>query len=151
MSSIYPMPSPNGSNFEKLYVVRGRGPALALDAALRRVGCDGDDDPIENLKSWLRAKLQPDDYQTLEQMVAQIGDNGGGGERNDGGKTGHEEGEDDGERDAIEAKKVPGGEGLPKEKLASDSRRAKSYNERFPDASRGAAAGSSTVKWGYVK
>ena len=65
---------------------------------LRCAGQD-DDDPIENLKAFLRSKLGPDDYKTLEGLVAKIG---GGKEPDElseqGALTGHEKplgGEDD--------------------------------------------------------
>jgi hypothetical protein len=141
----------------KLFVVRGRDQALALDAALnnKRVGCDAVDDAIENLKQFLRSKLQPDDFAQLESLVAQIGNTGSEVVDPQGAKTGHEyiEGEDNdlAESDLTGAtKRVPGGLGLPGKEIASDSRR-KGYADRFPDAGRGVAAGSSTVKWGYVK
>ncbi len=66
---------------------------MALDASLRRVGCDAVSDAIENLKTWLRSKLQPDDYAQLESLVAQVGGGEAGGEAVDpqGAKTGHED------------------------------------------------------------
>ena len=166
--SVFPMPSPNNTNYAKLYCVTGRGPALALDASLR-VACDVDD-AIENLKQFLRARLGDDDFRTLEGLVAKIGDNGGGGERRDGNQTGHEDPqpvEDDdlpqaelaqagmplgrkyGAAQARAGERVPGGEGLPSEKLASDSRRAKGYADCWPDATKAAASGGSFLRRSY--
>ena len=150
MSSMYAMPSPRGTNIEKLYIVRGRGPAGALDAALKRVACD-DDDAIAKVQQFLKSKLQPDDYETLEDLVAGVGN---GGKADPGEQTGHEdplpaEDEDEPEANsslALVAKygapqakageRVPGGEGLPKELAGDSRRRGRSYAARFPETIR---------------
>jgi hypothetical protein len=88
---VEPMPSPRGTNHERLFILRGRKPrGYAYDARPAR---DNSAEPgltasnhhgpdpqsqsggggIEGIKAWLRSKLQPEDFARLDRMITARG------------------------------------------------------------------------------
>jgi hypothetical protein len=83
---LSPMPSPNGTNHERLFILRGRKPrGFAYDARPDEPGMTAsnfhgpepwsqnmatpDGGGMEAIKAFLRQKLQPNDFAQLEKMI----------------------------------------------------------------------------------
>jgi hypothetical protein len=72
MRSVIPCPSPNGTNVERLYIVRDR---LALDAAMDP---GASSDAYEELAKFLQENLSPDVLSEAETLLRRFVDKSGG-------------------------------------------------------------------------
>jgi hypothetical protein len=66
---IRPMPSPNGTNHEQLYILRGRAnPSGAYDAAppLARAH---DDETVREMAEWCKKNLRPEQIMALAEQL----------------------------------------------------------------------------------
>ncbi len=78
MTSIVAMPSPNGTNFERLYVLKGRGPrnpGMAFDAIRRDDEPDSLVGPGGNTQAicdWAAINLAPEELDELIDALAAL-------------------------------------------------------------------------------
>jgi hypothetical protein len=63
------MPSPRGTNFERLFMP-SRSPAGAYDAALES-GAGATGNPIDDIKTFLKGKLSDADFAEVEKMLSE--------------------------------------------------------------------------------
>ncbi|CAJ0869611.1 hypothetical protein AMST5_02153 [freshwater sediment metagenome] len=67
---IRPMPSPNGTNHEQLYILRGRAnPAGAYDAAPDNLARAHADEEVLQLAEWCRKNLRPEQIIALTEQL----------------------------------------------------------------------------------
>jgi hypothetical protein len=78
MSKLFALPSPRGTNLERLFAGPLGAAAAAFDAAPRRRARDADPDPdgllnaMSGLQSHLKAKLSGDDFGTANELLSKL-------------------------------------------------------------------------------
>jgi hypothetical protein len=78
MSKLFALPSPRGTNLERLFSGPLGAASAAFDAAPRRRARDGDPDPNElmgamsSLQTHLKSKLTGDDFGTANELLAKV-------------------------------------------------------------------------------